>query len=270
MPAAILLLALATLASADYERLKPAFERNAFGRPLQLASRDDGARLQGEVHALLDHLAATVREALDSPRAWCDVLTLPFNVKGCEAKGRDGLTLYVGRTWDTPIADAVRLEFRFQAASRPDGSLEVKLATPQGPIGTRDYRIVFDAVPVEGDRTLVRLAYGYSYGTMSRLAMQAYLATSGASKVGFSREPDGTLVHGMRGVLERNTMRYFLAVDAYLDAMGRGSDAAEARMAKWHRETERYPKQLHEMSREEYLAMKRRDLVEPSRRLSAR
>ena len=59
MPAAILLLALATLASADYERLKPAFERNAFGRPLQLASRDDGAlRLRAAV--LLALLAAAV------------------------------------------------------------------------------------------------------------------------------------------------------------------------------------------------------------------
>ena len=53
--------------------------------------------------------------------------------------------------------------------------------------------------------------------------MQSYLATAGSSKVGFSvvdRKADGTPVHirNLRGVIERNTMRYYLAIEAFLGA----------------------------------------------------
>ena len=42
------------------------------------------------------------------------------------------------------------------------------------------------AVPIEGGRSFVHLGYAYSYGLMAKLAMKAYLATAGRSKVGFT------------------------------------------------------------------------------------
>jgi len=54
--------------------------------------------------------------------------------------------------------------------------------------------------------------------------MRAYLATLGSDKVGFTimgKLPDGQpkYVGGMRGVVERNTMRYYLAIEAHLGAL---------------------------------------------------
>jgi hypothetical protein len=62
----------------------------------------------------------------------------------------------------------------------------------------------------------------------------------------------------MRGVAERNTMRYFLAVEAYLGSLAAPPGArVEKSLRNWHGAVERYPRQLHEIERDEYLVMKR-------------
>jgi hypothetical protein len=58
----------------------------------------------------------------------------------------------------------------------------------------------------------------------SKLALRAYLMTAGRDKVGFSvvkREANGQpqYVSGSRATVERNTMRYYLAIDAYLSGL---------------------------------------------------
>jgi hypothetical protein len=52
---------------------------------------------------------------------------------------------------------------------------------------------------------------------MARMAMQAYLLTAGRDKIGFSitsKKADGppTYIAGVRGAVERNAMRYYLAI----------------------------------------------------------
>lgn len=242
--------------------LREQLERSPFGRPLHLDSRETDGALQGDIHARVGHPFSTVRDSLGEARQWCDVLTLPFNVQKCEARG-DALSVYIGRKPDSPIEQATRLDLRFSVLERSEGLLRVQLAAPTGPAGTRDYRIVFEAVPITAGQTFVHLGYGYGQGALSRLAIQTYLSTSGADKVGFSaegRDAQGNprLIGGMRGILERNTMRYFLAIDAYLDSL----DAPEGsrhrtRLEKWFAAVERYPRQLGEMSLERYLALKR-------------
>ena len=248
-----------------YEALRPALKDNAFGRPVHLASEENAQAMRGDVHAVLDHPYARVREGLATRESWCAALVLPFNVKGCELRGENGVSLYIGRKWDTPVDKATRIDFTFTPAVG-ESYLRLKLDAGAGPLGTKDYHIVFSAVPLDAGHTIVHLSYGYTTGALSKWAMQTYLATSGSSKVGFSRDDTGQLVGGMRGVLERNTMRYFLAIDAYLDTLG-GADETrtQRRMAAWFDATERYPRQLHEMSRAEYLGYKKQDFRSPIR-----
>ncbi len=52
-------------------------------------------------------------------------------------------------------------------------------------------------------------------------------------------------------------MRYYLAIDSYLDAPD--DQQLEERLAKWFDSTEQYSHQLHEMNRSDYLAMKRKE-----------
>jgi hypothetical protein len=75
---------------------------------------------------------------------------------------------------------------------------------------------------------------------------------------------DGTpqLIAGARGMMERNTMRYFLAIDAYLGALSAPVDGRmEKSLRDWYAGSERHRRQLHEMEQAEYLAMKRIEVL---------
>ena len=93
--------------------------------------------------------------------------------------------------------------------------------------------------------------------------MQGYLATIGSAKVGFTSlgqqtggQPD--YIGGVRGVVERNTMRYYLAIDSYLAALNQPpAQQLNARFERWFDATEKYPMQLHEIDRDSYLSMKK-------------
>ena len=94
------------------------------------------------------------------------------------------------------------------------------------------------------------------------VAMNAYLSTAGSEKVGFSvdgKDGDGKpkYVGGVRGLVERNTMRYYLAIDDYVSAPAPAQ--LEQRLNTWFDATERYPRQLHEVEKNDYLVMKREE-----------
>ena len=70
------------------------------------------------------------------------------------------------------------------------------------------------------------------------------------------------LVGGVRGAIERNTMRYYLAIDAYLGALATPAPARfEQSLKRWFNATELYPRQLREIDRDTYFAMKRSEYV---------
>ena len=124
---------------------------------------------------------------------------------------------------------------------------------------------MLEAIPLKDGGTFIHLSYSYAYGFTAKLAMQAYLKTVGSDKVGFTvikKLPDGKPLHvsGIRGALERNTMRYFLAISAYLGALSAPpQQQLEKRLRDWFASTERYPLQLHELEQSEYLDMKRKE-----------
>jgi hypothetical protein len=65
----------------------------------------------------------------------------------------------------------------------------------------------------------------------------------------------------VRGVVERNTMRYYLALEAYLGTLDAPApQRVDKRLRAFHAGLERYPQQLHELELAEYLEIKRRDV----------
>jgi hypothetical protein len=258
--------------------LAEALRNNPFQRPLHLVSKQTEGDLQGEIYAVVDHPFATVAAGLKGPDRWCDILILHVNVKQCRASGgeRDAaVTISIGKKHEQAVADAyaVRLDYRI-AASNAD-YLQVLLHGDSGPLGTKNYRIVFEAVPLDARRSFVHMSYSYGYGVAARLAMQGYLATIGRGKVGFTvveQRPGAApaYVDGVRGVVERNTMRYYLAIDAYLGALASPPEVqSEKRLRDWFAATERYPRQLHEVERDDYLDMKRKELRRQQAQASA-
>jgi hypothetical protein len=248
-----------------YETLKAGLDASPFGRPLVLESNQKSDQLVGDVYARVVQPFTTVRPNLQGAVAWCDILILHLNVKGCSSAGNE-LSVVVGRKFDQPLADGYRVKFTYKLITdRPD-YLQVQLTAADGPMGTSDYRITLEAVPLDDKTSFMHMSYSYGYGTMARLAMQTYLSTIGRDKVGFTvtgKTPDGQPIHvdGVRAVLERNTMRYYLAIDAYLKSVGLPPEQQlTARLADWFDSGERYARQLHEIERDDYLTMKRNEV----------
>jgi len=254
---------------ARYADLQPSLQKSAFGHALHIESVEQPDRLAGEIHAVLDHPFQVVSNALREPARWCDILILPFNTKYChavQAPGGPVLQVRIGRKWNQPVQDAYRLYFHWRNAAARADYFETNLRAAEGPVGTRDYRIHVAAVPLEGNRTFLRLNYSYGVGTTGRMAMQMYLATAGADKVGFTvvgQDAQGRPQHigGVRGAVERNAMRYYLAIDAFLDSLAAPpAQQVERRLRRWFAETERFPRQLHEMDAGTYVTMKRQEV----------
>jgi len=251
-----------------YASLKGQLQHSPFKRQLVLDSTETEAQVKGNIYAVVDYPFAEVKTALNNPDHWCDVLLLHLNTKYCQAgKGGTGtvLNVNIGKKTAEALADSTRIEFKYQVAVLTPKYFRIKLDAKDGPMGTSDYLIVFDAVPLPNAKTFIRLAYSYSTNMAGRMAMRSYLATAGSGKVGFTvtgKQPDGkpAYIGGVRGVIERNTMRYYLAIDAFLGARNVAPGAQfEKRIQTWFDATERYARQLHEMERADYLAMKREE-----------
>ena len=254
---------------AMHAQLRERLAASPFERPLVLESTQGDASLKGDVYAVVEQPFAVVAPALQGTAHWCELLILHLNVKHCGAAGaapNELLTLVIGRKFDQPLADGHKVAFRYSAPAATVDYLRVNMAADSGPLGTRDYRLAVEITPLDAKRSFIHLSYSYSYGIAARVAMQGYLATLARDKIGFSITGQGDsgkpeYVGGLRGVAERNTMRYFLAVEAYLGALATApAQQLEKRLRDWFAATEKHPLQLHEMARDDYLAMKRREV----------
>ena len=255
---------------AKFTELRSRLSDNQFHKPLYLHSSESPDGVAGDVYALIDHRFATAAAALNSPGDWCEILILHINTKYCRATtGSQGsvLNVSIGKKHHQPLNLAHRVEFVYRVAAQTPNYLLVTLHAAQGPLSTRDYRIVLEAVEADGGRTFIHVSYSYGFGAVGRLAMQLYLATIGRSKVGFTvagAQADGRPLYigGTRGMVERNTMRYYLAIEATLGALSTPPQARlEKRLRDWFSAAERYPRQLHEMEQGEYLVMKRKEYL---------
>lgn len=253
-----------------FNALRQSGGANPFDRALFLVSSEGSDRLQGDVYAVIERPHAVVSQAVQRGEQWCAIMILHLNTKYCRASARaarERLDVGVGRRFDEPLANVNWVAFDHAVEAAGADFQQVVLRAPTGPLSTSDYRIAVATAPLGEAQTLLHLSYGYSYGFAGRLAMQTYLATLGRDKVGFSivgRTAEGQpqFIGGVRGVVERNTMRYFLAIEAYLGALALpAAERTPAALAAWWTATERYARQLHELDRDAYLEMKRHEIA---------
>lgn len=255
---------------ARHASLDEQLRQNQFKRPLVLDSEELPNRLRGDVYAVVDHPFGTVTAALNDPNHWCDIMLLHINVKYCHAMvGQPGTTLRVniGKKTSELLINVARVEFNYSVAAVTPEYLEIVLNAQDGPMGTSDYLIRLEAVALPNAKTFLHLTYSYTVNFAARLAMQTYLGTVGSGKVGFTVIGTGAdgrpqYMGGVRGLMERNTMRYYLAIDTFLGAASAAPGTQlEKRLQGWFTAIEQYPRQLHEMDRAQYLEMKRAEYL---------
>ena len=241
--------------------------------PIYLVSSETHDVIRGEVFTTLDQPFSLVREVTTRSQDWCQILILHLNIKYCRASDpapptSTGMVLVgMGRKFDLPLDEVYWIRFNYRVLDDTPNHLLVELAAPDGPLGTKDYRLQIEALPLNSSNTLVALAYSQAYGLAARWAFQVYLATLGRGKVGFSimgsdAQGKPLWVEGLRGVLERNAMRYHLAVETWLQQQALPPHLRmEASLRTWFDATEQFPRQLHEISWTQYLDMKRREVM---------
>ncbi len=253
--------------AARYAAWQNTVAHDVTGPRLAIASETAGDRMRGDIDGVVPAAFSTLAVRLASPSDWCEIALLHLNVKTCthERGAREPIiTFYSGsKRFETPDR-AYALRYRFRVEQARADYIAIALTAATGPLDTRDYSIVVEAIPI-GNQSFVHLSYAYRPSAASRLATATYLATSGAGKKGFSisgRDRDGkpSYVGGLRGVVERNAVRNFLAIQAFLEACELPAPVRVPHaLERWFDLCERYPAQLHELDRGEYLAVKEQE-----------
>jgi hypothetical protein len=248
-----------------YQQVKAGQPDTVAALPFQIHSNDVDDRLSADIYGVIQQPYHKVTNALTSTASWCEFMPLNLNIKSCVTQhhaGQTTLTFYAGRKYYQEPEQAYQLHYAYHVEQSGDGYLKVRLAAAEGPFGTSDYRIIIEAMPVDNN-TFIRIHSSYQSSFSSRLGTRVYLATLGQDKVGFSmnQDPDNaapTYIKGIRGIIERNVMRYYLALEAFLDTANLPRDEQfEARINTWYDLTEQYALQLHELERDDYLNAKR-------------
>lgn len=252
----------------QFHSIKESLESNQYGAPVYIQSNFQEDNATGEVFALVDHEFSAVVAGLSSPDHWCDVVLLHINVKGCNVKvnnnSESNLTLFVGRRYFQTPDQAHEMHYRFNNVSSSPDYLHVNLIARDGPLGTSDYLLTFEVIPFNKSSSFIHFKYSYRYGFMAKLALDGYLATIGRNKVGFtitdyddSNNP--VYVKGLQGIVERNSMRYFIAISSFLDTSYLNREQWDNRVQHWYQLAKRFERQFMEIREKEYIETKRKE-----------
>lgn len=251
--------------SERYLSLKNGVTSTLPGTSISLVSAEQDGVLSADVTSILPYPFDMAAPALGTAENWCQFMPLHFNIKACTYEIRQGnelLTLYSGRKGYQTPEESQALVYRVEKRELENGRLSLLLHAENGPANTRDYRIEVNALRVK-EGTLLYIHSSYRPSLTSSLLTRTYLSTVGRDKVGFTRiNKDGEShpVQGVRGVIERNVMRYQLAIDTFLGTQSLPeSTRREAVLTRWFKQNESYPQQLHEMTEKEYLEIKHRE-----------
>jgi hypothetical protein len=250
---------------ARFVALTDQLARSTIQPGLYVESVESSRAPRGDAYAVIHYPFTLVSAAFTKPANWCESLILHLNVQYCRASV-DGshamLSAAVGKKTNQPLDDTHRIDFIYKVAASSESFMRVELAAKEGPLGTGNYLIALELVPLDDGRAFMHVQYSYTQGFLARCATNVYFATSGRDKVGFTwiqdDEAPPRLVRGIRGALERNTMRYYLAFDAYLHALTEPAPQRfEQSLERWFADTERFSRQLREVKHDDYIAMKR-------------
>lgn len=235
--------------------------------PFVMTSADSNGVLSASVRTFFPQIAFSLfAEKLSLVSEWCEFVPLHLNIKACmhdEIDGNAKLGFYVGvKNYQTPDqAELLLLEFN---TATVDSVLLLNFMARFGPFGSENYDFQIRAIDAD-DGVYLEFDLSSEPGLVANLA-KLYLSTVGRKKIGFSisgetwgGEPK--YVRGQRGGSERNVVRYLLSIQAYFETIGSetGDKLYRKRVGRWFELTQNYKRQLYELSRRDYIAIKMRE-----------
>ena len=257
-----------------YEEIEEQLFENAYDIPVYMESNNDENIMSGKVYGIIYHPFNKVSQALSSVTNACEIMPQHLNIKACTYEYKNNkcrLTFYSGRKFYQKADDVQHLNYIFNVTELNDKYFTVTLNTKEDPFDTENSSIGVEAIPLTDSSTFFYLTYKYQYGFFMHLAMSTYLSTFGHNKIGFSiidTDENNNPIYsgGIRGVIERNVMRYYFAIKSYLDTQTVEKDKRfESRINYWFDLTEKHHKQLYEMDKADYLKYKRMEYQDQRR-----
>jgi hypothetical protein len=251
-----------------YHQHETILVKNSIGYPLSLESSDQDGTIHVDVYGIFDHPFSTVLNLLKVPANWCDIASLHPNVRACTYHALPNewqLTFYIGRKAHQSPEDAHQYTYHYRNMAERQGYLDIVLNADEGPFGTKDHRMRFEALPLPSGRTFVHVSYAYRSALPTRLVGNIYFATFGRGKSGFTvtgTDSSGSIVYigGQRGAMERNVVRYYLAIQSFMDTLHHPEENRfSMRISQWYDLTSRFRKQLYEMEKKDYIIVKTED-----------
>ncbi len=208
-----------------------------------------------------------VTVVLANPSNWCEMMFLHLNVKACifnETEGNQWVRLYMGRKFYQPPDKAEELQLNFKTGVTDDGVSWAELTAAEGPYGTSDYYIGLYAIKADAG-VYTEFLSSQKVGAAATAAQDLYFHTLAANKIGFTVVGENwrgkpQYAKGQQGALERNIVRYLLALEVYLMKHHlEGLAGLQERAFDWYDATELYKKQLHEVAKKDYLKAKTKE-----------
>lgn len=248
-----------------YHRNLARLTSNSFGLPLVLESVVQGNNVRVDVYGIFDAPLSKVANVLKVPANWCDIVSLPPNVKACTYGGLPGawlLTFYLGRKVYQPPELTHQVIYYGRKLEERQKYLDIVLTAEAGPFGTRDHRLRFEALLLDAQKTFVHVVYAYRDTAALRLVAKGYFATLGRGKVGFTvagadQYGEPVYIGGPRGAIERSAVRYYLAIEAFMSTLHYPVEQRfNMRIRQWYDLANRYPKQLFDLDKQDYLTFK--------------
>ena len=257
-----------------YQELEVPLLDNIYGIPIYIESTSEKDSQRGDVYGIIYHPFTKVKAAFSQASNWCDIAPQHLNIKSCTYQHLNGsckLSFYSGRKFYEETEFTYKLEYLYHANTHQDNYIYTSLGANSGPLGTSKYSIITEAVALTDNSTFIHFSYSYNQSFWTRLAINAYLQTIGWDKIGFTiidTDQDGKPVYvdGVRGIIERNAVRYYFAIQSFLDT----EDTIEEqrflkRINHWFDLTEKYHQQLYEMDKKDYLKYKQKERMDQIR-----
>jgi hypothetical protein len=228
-------------------------------------SLEQDDKVHVDVYGIFPHPFGTVANVLKVPANWCDIVSLHPNVKACTYDERPEtglLTFYIGKKEYQSPEESQPVVYRYRNVVQQKGYVDITLSSDEGPFGTRNHTMRFEALPLDNGKTFVHVSYEYSDSLTLRLAGKVYFATLGRSKVGFTvtgadKSGQPVYIGGPRGAVERNAVRYYFAIQSFMNTLYTPEKILfSMRSGQWYDLTSRYKRQLYDLDRNDYLAYK--------------
>ena len=247
-----------------YHEIEKELEKNSGPVPFHVESSANKNASQVDIYGIIKYPFEIVQDKLLVPTNWCDIVLPHLNVRACTYKKVNDtwlLNIYNVDKSSEPLEDAYQMKFVYRVSALQPIYFAIALTAHEGPFHTKDHQFGLEAVPLAKDTTFIHFRYSFGYSAFGYFLMKIFVGSrTGFSIIGTDSDGNPVYTGGMRGLVERDVVYYYLAILAYLDTLNVPSDQRfDMQTSQWYDLTARFKKQLFEMKKEEYLTDKSQD-----------